>query len=67
MVVAQGKFSSLEGGVRVRTAIGGGIVPLDMRGTMNHAFFHNYDWFPTLRLRECLRAGVHVREGHVSC
>jgi hypothetical protein len=47
-LVAQGKFSSLEGGVRVRAAIGGGLVPFLMRGTMNHGFFTNYDWFPSL-------------------
>jgi hypothetical protein len=32
----------------VRSAIGGGIIPLAMRGTLSHAFFSSMDWFPTL-------------------
>ena len=30
-------------------------------------FTATWVWARSARLRECLRAGVHVREGHVSC
>merc|ERR1711998_580010 len=49
-----GKFSNLEGGVRVRSAIGGGLVPVSLRGQLTQAFFHEFDWFPTF----CEAAGV---------
>ena len=32
----------------MRSAIGGGVIPLAMRGTLSHAFFSSTDWFPTL-------------------
>ena len=39
-----GKYSSLEGGVRVVTALGGGYLPQPLRGTSSPAFMHISDW-----------------------
>ena len=40
--------------MRVRSAIGGGLVPAALRGSSTEAFLHQFDWFPTL----CEAAGI---------
>ena len=43
-----GKFTLWEGGIRVRAAIGGGAIPLSLRGRETEAVLHQIDWMPTL-------------------
>ena len=43
-----GKNTVLEGGVRVRTALGGGYVPPVLRGEASTMVAHLVDWYPTL-------------------
>jgi len=45
-----GKFSDMEGGVRVPALVAGGLVPLQRRGVKlegEHAYVHISDWFAT--------------------
>ena len=43
-----GKSSNLEGGVRVRAAVGGGYLPAALQGKSSRAVSHFVDWWPTL-------------------
>jgi len=43
-----GKNTLFEGGVRIRAAIGGGYLPLRLRGRVWNGFSHMVDWYPTL-------------------
>jgi len=43
-----GKKTVLEGGVRVRSALGGGYVPAALRGASCGVVSHLVDWWPTL-------------------
>ena len=43
-----GKLSTLEGGMRTLTALGGGWLPSELRGATSHAFMHVADWYATL-------------------
>ena len=45
-----GKFSDMEGGIRVPALVTGGLVPLQRRGVKlegEHAYVHISDWFAT--------------------
>lgn len=43
-----GKDTNLEGGVRTVAAMGGGWLPLVMRGKASDTFMHESDWYATL-------------------
>ena len=42
------KLSPWEGGTRVAAVVGGGFVPLQLRGSSSDALMHMADWYPTL-------------------
>jgi hypothetical protein len=42
------KLTPWEGGTRVAAVVGGGFVPLQLRGTSSDALMHMADWYPTL-------------------
>ena len=42
------KLSPWEGGTRVAAVVGGGFVPLQLRGSSSDALMHIADWYPTL-------------------
>lgn len=44
---AGGKFSNLEGGVRVVSFLAGGWIPQDLRGSTSHALIATADWYST--------------------
>eukprot|EP00966_Prymnesium_polylepis_P033889 788127-Prymnesium_polylepis.1 len=48
MPLRGGKFTLWEGGIRVRAAVGGGVIPVHLRGRATDAVFHSIDWLPTL-------------------
>lgn len=47
MPLRGGKQSFLEGGIRVRTAVGGGYMPSALHGHTSEAVSHFVDWWPT--------------------
>ena len=48
MPLRGGKKTELEGGLRVRSALGGGYVPAALRGASCGVVSHLVDWWPTL-------------------
>jgi hypothetical protein len=42
------KLTAWEGGTRVAAVVGGGFVPLSLRGSSSDALMHMADWYPTL-------------------
>lgn len=43
-----GKSSFLEGGIHVRASLGGGYIPVELRGRHSRTLMHEADFYPTL-------------------
>jgi arylsulfatase I/J len=42
-----GKYSVFEGGIRVAAFVSGGLIPSQLRGTVNNGIIHIADWYAT--------------------